>query len=112
MVGESNIQICNVDFETAVVFIASNSSPGQVYDWGMSDYIPRRKSKGGVRPGATTGELGKRRRFNKEGEEIERVSKWVVRRRELNAEEKKKVISKVIEIGVKTTLQNHVYQWG
>ena len=111
MVSESKVQIENVDFETAVVYIASNSSKAQVYDWGMSQYIPKRKSKTGTRPGPTTGELGKRRRFDSEGEEVERKSLWVFKRRELSDKEKAKVISKVIEIGIRTTFRNHVYQW-
>ena len=45
----------------------------------MSQYIPRRKCKTGVRPGATTGELGRRRKYDSEGDEIERESKWVAR---------------------------------
>ena len=66
----------------------------------------------GTRPGATTGELGKRRRFDSEGEEIERESLWIFRRRELSKEERVKVVCKVIEIGIRTTFRNHVYQWG
>ena len=46
------------------------------------------------------------------GEEIVRESKWVVRRKVLTREERRKVISKVIEIGIRTTFRNHVYQWG
>ena len=57
MVGESSVEIVNVDYETAVLFIASNSSQEQVNSWGMGKYVPRRKSKNGVRPGATTEEL-------------------------------------------------------
>ena len=96
MVGESSVKIESVDYDTAVKFVASNSSQSDINKWGMSQYIPRRKYKNGGRPGATTGELGKRRRFDKEGEEIERESKWVVRRKVLSGEEKKKVVSKVI----------------
>ena len=75
MVGESKVEIENVDYEVAVIFIASNSSQSQIYEWGMSQYIPKRKSKTGVRPGATTGVLGRRRRYDSMGEEIEGESK-------------------------------------
>ena len=30
----------------------------------------------------------------------------------MSSEEKKKVVSKVVEIGIRTTFRNHVYQWG
>ena len=36
----------------------------------------------------------------------------MVQRKEMTREEKKKVVSKVIEIGIRTTFRNHIYQWG
>ena len=112
IVRESSVKIENVDFETATRFIASNASQAQINDWGMGRYIPRRRHKTGVRPGATTKELGKRRKYTREGEEIESTSKWVVSRREMSLEEKNRVVAKVIELGIRTTFRNHLYQWG
>ena len=80
MVSESNIEIENVDYDTAVRFIASNSSQSDIVRWGMSEYVPRRKHKTGCRPGATTLELSQRRKFSKGGEEEIRESKWVVKK--------------------------------
>ena len=112
MVEESKLKIENVDYNTAVRYIASNSSQADIFKWGMKQIIPRRKCKTGVRPGATTDELHRRRRYNEEGEEIEGESKWVVARKDLSEKEMKSVVAKVIEIGVRTTFRNHVYQWG
>ena len=110
MVGESRIKIENIDYETAVCFIASNSCQTQVNKWGMSQIVPRIKHKTGVRPGGTTEELSKRRKFNIEGEEIVQESKWIVKRKVYSESEKEQILSKVIEIGIRTTFRNHVYQ--
>ena len=56
-----------VDFQTAVRFIASHSSQTEVVRWGMGSIVPKRRHKTGVRPGATTEELRKRRKYDRDG---------------------------------------------
>ena len=112
IVRESGVKIENVDYQTAATYIASNSSRTDISKWGMEKIIPKRRHKKGTRPGPTTGELHKRRRYDSNGEEKESESKWVAVRKELSEKEKRQMVAKVIEIGIRTTFRNHIYQWG
>ena len=78
----------------------------------MSEIVPRRRFTRGVRPGPTTAELGKKRKYNERGEEIEVESKWNFRRKILTEREKRRILGKVVEIGTRTVFRNHIYQWG
>ena len=78
---------------------------------GLSSIIPRRKKKSGTRPGGTTKELHQKREYLETGEEIDRDSKWREVTRVLNRKEKRKILRKVVEIGVRTLMKNHVYQF-
>ena len=50
--------------------------------------------------------------YDKEsGEEKERESKWRILKTEYTEGEKRKVLRKVIEIGIKTLMRNHIYQF-
>ena len=52
----------------------------------------------------------KKRKFDKEGEEGEEdETKWREIRKVLNDEDKKKLLGKVIEIGVRIFMRNHLY---
>ena len=47
----------------------------------------------------------------KEGKEEEEASKWVFDRTAFTEEEKRKLLGKVVEIAVRTTFRNHLYQF-
>ena len=72
---ETMLEYQNVDYRMAGILIASNMSQEGLYKEKLSEIVPRRKSNQGVRPGATTEELKRKRRYDEEGEEVE-VSKW------------------------------------
>ena len=77
----------------------------------MSKIVPKRRSRMGVRPGSTTAELYNKRLYGEEGEELERESKWKKIEREFTQREKKKLLRKVVEIGVLILMRNHLYQF-
>ena len=89
MLEESKVEYENCDYETAVRFIASNSSQSDINRWGMHQYVQQRRHVKGNRPGPTTEELGRRRKYLKTGEEIPGESKWKVKRNLLTEKKKK-----------------------
>ena len=110
-VEETVLRFENVDYELAGRFIASNMTQETVDREGLSSIVPRRKSRMGTRPGSTTTELYSRRVYNEEGEELERESKWRKVTKELSIREKKKLLRKVVEIGILVLMRNHLYQF-
>ena len=73
--------------------------------------MPRRRSKCGVRPGPTTKELHSKREYCEEGEEVEKESKWREVRKVLSRREKRKLLGKVVELGILILMRNHIYQF-
>ena len=104
------VKFDNLDFEMAIKFIASNTAETTITKWKMNEIIPRRRFKKGVRPGPTTEELSKKRKYNEKGEEEEGETKWVFRRKVLSAKEKRQILGKVVEISTRTVFRNHIYQ--
>ena len=88
----------------------------------MENIIPKRLHRRGVKPGITSKELTatiRTRKKNKD-EEIEnstqqeeqqkdkkQETKWTDEGREYTKEEKRKIIGKVLEVGVRLILENH-----
>ena len=58
---KSTLEIDNVDYQLAGVYVACNSTRSEVADAGLSRVVPRRLHRQGVHPGATTKELTKQR---------------------------------------------------
>ena len=52
-----------------------------------------------------------KREYLETGEEVEKDSKWREVSRELSKREKRKLLGKVVEIGVMILMRNHVYQF-
>ena len=98
MMEETEVEYENIDYETAARFIASNTAESTITKWGMADIIPRRRFSKGVRPGPTTAELGRKRKYNEKGEELQGETKWYFRRKTLSKAEKKHILGKVVEI--------------
>ena len=73
--------------------------------------MSRRKSKFGVRPGDTTQELYSKREIDEEGSEIEVDSKWCKVRGIMTRTDKRKLLKKVLELGIMTLMRNHIYQF-
>ena len=108
---ESKVEYKNIDFEMAGKFIASNMTQEDIDKEGLSRIIPRRKSKFGVRPGETTQELYSKREKDGEGIEVEKDSKWCKVWGVLTKQDERKMLKKVLEIGITTLMRNHVYQF-
>ena len=82
----SDLQWVKYMVGSGVWSIASNCAESTIWKWGMQKYIPRRRHKMGVRPGPTTAELSKRRKYDERGEEIVRESNWMTRRQIMSKE--------------------------
>ena len=100
----------NIDYRMAGILVAANMTQEQIEREKLSEIVPRRKSKQGVRPGPTTEELYRKRKFDEDGDEIEE-SKWRVVRRKLTRQDKRKLIGKVVEIATQAVMRNHVSQF-
>ena len=70
-VNDSSIEIKDVDWSSAVVFLASNMSEDQVEKSGQKKWIPARTKKKGKRPGPTSKELGAKKRKRTEHDDLE-----------------------------------------
>ena len=110
-VMESDIEYEGFDEKEASRLVANNFSKEEIQKLGMASFIPERKSVQGVRPGNTTSELSKRRRFNKEGEEVIRISKWVDKKARFSKPESRAILGKVVETAVRCCMKNHAYKF-
>ena len=99
----------NMDYEMGGKIIASNMTQEQINREGLHEIVPRRLKRKGVRPGNTTKELHARRKISKTGVEQEQISKWTKVRQILTEQDKRKIISKVVEIRVRMVMENHMY---
>ena len=108
---ETQVKYKNVDMLWAGKFVASNMSQSKIDKEGLRNLIPRRKKRCGVRPGSTTKELYERKKYDENGDEKENESKWVILKTEYNEKEKRRVLMKVVELGIKILMRNHVYQF-
>ena len=107
-VRESKLNFDGVDYVWAGKYLAMTCSPVEIAESGLSEVVPKRKYKRGTRPGITTKETAGKK---KEGEEEEKLTKWIFDRVDFTEEEKRKLLGKVIEVAVRTTFRNHVYQF-
>lgn len=112
-----------MNYREAIKYVAMNCSRQEIIRWKMGDIIPRRKHRKGRTPGMTGEEAlrGKEKRKKEEDDdkekdkremEDEEDTKWEMMRRDMMKEEKKKVIRKVVEIGVRTAMHNNIYKYG
>ena len=93
-----------VDYGWATRYIALNMTQQQINLQGLHRIIPRKIAKSGKRPTVRT--------YEKEEKSIRwRYSKDKTPDK-LDERERRKVMSKVVGIIVRTTMSNHFYKWG
>ena len=83
-------------------------SPDEIEESGLSGIVPRRKFRRGTRPGITTKETKGQK---KEEEEEEKITKWVYDRIVFTEDEQRQLLAKVMEVAVRTTFRNNLYQF-
>ena len=105
-VEESSIEFKNVDMEWVVKTIAMGSTETELVEWGIIDLIPKRRYVGGSRPGLSSDEA-----FVSKSEYKEEKSKWDMVKRLFSNEERKKLLGKMFQIGVRECFRNHVYKF-
>ena len=105
---ESELKFEGVDYLWAGKYIAMTCALAEIEESRLTDIVPKRKHRKGTRPGITTKETVAKK---KEGEEEEIATKWVFGRTDFNEEEKRSLLAKVIEVAVRTTFKNHLYQF-
>ena len=98
-VRDTKLKIEGVDYVWAGKYIALTCSPQEIDRCGLTDIVPIRRHKKGTRPGIT-GE-----------KEEEKETKWRFKRMDFTEGEKRMLLAKVIEISIKTTFKNHLYQF-
>ena len=134
LVLESQVVIEGVDYRAAGILVATACSEGEIRKAKLSKVIPKRRFKYGRKPTMATKELNTRTKnvANEDGDEIldndgfeeqegievevdcdsaSNDSKFRPMREDLSEIEKRRLTSKVIEIGVLVVMRNHVYQW-
>ena len=123
--------IADVDYRAAAVYLASTCSEAELSKEGMLHLVPRRKHKQGSRPSIRTKELAgglsrskeriaalikKAQLAKEEGSgsddkvKVDPESKWTMVTREYTDLDKRQIVGKVLEVGVRIILSNHVYK--
>ena len=113
LVLKSRLKISGIDFRAAQVYLASNLDMDGVKREGLKGLLPGRVSKKGVRPGPTTDELSVRTGMIASGPSAPRTTKWRATNpmTDLNDNQRRFILSKVIKIAVLRVFQNHVYSF-
>ena len=98
-VMESKVEFQNINYRKATQYIAMCLSKEEQMLSPLKRILPRRTSKGGVRPGVTA---------NTDNEE-----NWIfpVNEEQMTTMEKRMIIATVIQIGVVTMMNTHVYDF-
>ena len=100
----SKINFEGVDYSWATRYVALNMTQDEINRARLHRIIPRKKAKSGSRPTVRT------------WEDEEKKERWVYRKgkapNQMTELDKKRVISKVIGIMIRTTMDNHFYKWG
>ena len=107
-IEETEVEYENIDYRMGGKFIASNMSQADIDREGLGRIVPKRKSKFGTRPGGDTKELYVKRKYGDGGEEIEGETKWVEVRGTLTRKDNRRILRKVVEIGIRTLMRNHI----
>ena len=95
----------NVDVKAATVFVATHCSPTEITRSGLGSIIPDRKHARGIKPTPSTPELTTRL-----GEE-DAPTKFRSLCPNITPQEERMILAKVIEVGVREVIKNHIYLW-
>ena len=109
-IQESSIRFENVNLKAATRYIAINCTPGEVSQAGLHKFLPRRKSNRGRKPTTATPEVTKRK-TKEEQESGDTESSWIDKDLEgISDRDMRKIVGKVVEIGISTVMMNHSYK--
>ena len=102
---ESELEFVGMDYKAAAMLVKYGMDPSEIRTLGLENIVPRRRYNRGRKPGVTSKEaLG--------GDRERDEDKWIFPSREPSETEKKSLIAACLEIGVRTSFQNSVYQFG
>ena len=96
----------NVDYNMAAIFVATNCDKDEIKAAGLSKVVPARRHARGHAPTASTPELWS----NPNG--VAQPSKFLPVKPNMTVKEERCLLAKVVEVGVRKVMRNHVYQWG
>ena len=103
----------NIDVKAAAIFVATNCSEKEIKSAGLTRVVPARRFKFGPKPTAATGELKRnpKPRTGDDGEPVKIESKFLPVRQDISQVDQRKLLAKVVEVGVLKVIRNHVYRW-
>ena len=94
----------NIDTHTAAVFLATNCSENELEKSGLLSIIPRRIYARGFKLTASTPELTTRPGDKDPPPKFHKT-------RTIMAKEERELLAKVVQVGVRLVVKNHVYKW-
>ena len=94
---KSNISYNNINYRKALLYLAITMNKTDQRTSPLWRVLPRRTSRGGVRPGVTASP--------------ETEDHWYFPPRELTNLEKRMVVAMVVKVGVLVMMSTHVYSW-
>ena len=99
----------NCDYNVAAVFLAANCARSELVEDGLAGVIPNRKFKRGAFPEQSTPELLSREKLGTSTPQ--NPSKFLPVRDNITDIHKRKLLAKVVEVGVRKVIKNHAYMW-
>ena len=94
---KSKIKFTNINYRKALLYLAINMNKTDQRTSSLWRVLPRRTSKGGVRPGVTSSP--------------ENEDHWYFPPGEMTSSEKRMVVAMVIKVGILLMMDTHVYSW-
>ena len=96
-VMDSQVEFQNINYRKANQYIAMCLTKEEQAVHPLKRVLPRRTSKGGVRPGVTA--------------DPRREENWIFPEVEMTRKEKRMIVATVIQIGVLTMMNTHIYEF-
>ena len=101
---ESDIKFEGINYKEVARYVRFGMEDFEIRANGLEKIVPKRRFKPGVTPGIT----GKEPLSKHSNDEI----RWVFSMRDPTEKEKRNLIAAALEIGVRTSFTNHIYQFG
>ena len=105
VVLESDMKFEGIDYRAAAMLVRYGMDLFEIRKLGLENIVPRRRYHRGQEPGVTSKEA-----LSGDGDRDE--DKWIFPPREATEAEKRSLIAACLEIGVRTSFKNSVYQFG
>ena len=98
----------NIDYQTASIFLITNCTESELSAAGLAGVVPARRYAKGAHPKSATPELLSRTK-DKSSNQV--PSKFLPICNNLRDYQKRRLLAKVVEVGVRKVVKNHVYLW-